>query len=174
MLRSLYQVLSAATLLILCLSCPGLVLSQSTLTGVERAEVVRAVLEAEQMRQGRAFESITQLSTENISSLNPARFAADFKLTLLTPNEIKVKAMDYIGAHYLVFTDFKIEGERAVVRLAAVKEVKPCFGPYQKHQTEFTYRLEKTGNEWKAKLVGHPLASPFFGVKPDIKFEVQH
>ena len=167
MCRSSCHVLRAAALLILCLSGPAPALSQSTLTDAEKAEVARAVLAAEQERQGRVFESVTQLSTENIAALAPAKFAADFKLTLLTPDEIKEKAEGFIGAHYLSFKNFKIEGERAAVTLAVTREMTPCFGPYRKHRQEFRYRVAKTDGEWKAQLVGHPLATPVFGVKPN-------
>ena len=169
MLQSSYQILRVAALLVLCLAIPDLALSQSTLLDSEKAEIVRAVLKSEQERQERAFESVTQLSTENIASLNPVRFAADFKLTLLTPYEIEEKAKDYIGAYYLAFKDFKIGGERAVVKLVVAKESTPCFGPYQKHQKEFTYRLERTGWGWKAELIGRPLANPVFGMKPNAR-----
>jgi hypothetical protein len=128
----------------------------------QRAAVARAVLEAERERQVRAFEHVTQLSTENIESLNPAKFAADFELTLLTRSEIEERAKDFIGAHYLAFKGFNIEGGRAVVKLAVMREVTPCFGPYQQHQEEFTYRLERINGEWKAKVT-----SPLFRVKPN-------
>jgi hypothetical protein len=119
-------------------------------------------LEAERERQVRAFEHITHLSAENIESLNPAEFAAGFGLTLLTPKEIEERAKVFNGAHYLAFKEFNIEGARAVVKLAVTREGTPCFGPYQKYEDEFTYRLERINGAWKAKD-----ASPPFGAKPN-------
>ena len=60
MLQHLYRVLRATVLLALCLSCPALALSQSTPSDPEKAEIIRAVLKAEQERERRAFESVTQ------------------------------------------------------------------------------------------------------------------
>jgi hypothetical protein len=163
MLRNLSRVVGVVALIILRLAAPCPALPQSAATDAERVEVARAVLEAERERQVRAFEHITQLSTENIESLNPAEFAAGFALTLLTPKEIEERAQGFIGAHYLAFKEFNIEGARAVVKLAVTREVTPCFGPYQKHQEEFAYRLERINGAWKAKD-----ATPPFGVKPNI------
>jgi hypothetical protein len=167
MLRGLCQVLSVVALVIVSLARPSLAPAQSPLPDEERVEIVRAVLEAEMRRQRRTFENVTHLSTEGIAALAPERFAADFGLTLLTPGEIKERAKDFMGARYLVFEDFKIEGERAVVRLAAATEATPCFGTYHKIRKEFTYRLEKAGEGWRAELAGHPLAYRDFGAKPN-------
>lgn len=161
MLRSLCRVAGAVALITLRLSAPCHALPQSAVVDAERAAVARAVMEAERERQVRAFEHVTQLSTENIESLNPAKFAADFELTLLTRKEIEERAKDYIGAHYLTFKGFNIEGARAVVKLTVTTEMTPCFGPYQKQREEFTYLLERINGEWKAKVTGLP-----FGVKP--------
>ena len=167
MRRGLCWVLSVAGLLTVSPAGPGLALTQSALPEKERAEIVRAVLEAEMRRQSRTFEDVTHLSTERIASLAPERFAADFKLTLLTPGEIKERAEDFMGARYLVFLDFEIEGASAAVRLATVAEATPCFGTYHKRQKEFGYRLEKVGAGWRAELAGHPLAHRDFGAKPN-------
>jgi hypothetical protein len=163
MLRSLSRMAGAAALIILPLAAPCYALPQTAAADTEKAKVVRAVLEAERERQVRAFEHVPQLATENIESLIPAEVAADFGLTLLTAKEVEERAKGYIGAHYLAFKEFNIEGARAVVKLAVTREVTPCFGPYQKHEDDFTYRLERINGEWKAKA-----ASPPFGVKPNI------
>lgn len=164
MLQSSHQGLGTAALLILCLLSPALASSQFAPTDAEKAELVRAVLEAEQERQRSAFESVTRLSTENVTSVNPAGLAADFKLSLLSHDEIKEQAKSFIGVTYLAFKEFKIEGGRALVKLVVTREVTPCFGPYQKHRKDLTYRLEKTNGEWKAKAVSPPL-----GVKPNAR-----
>src|SRR5215203_5336374 len=137
MLRSSYQGLGAAALFILCLCGPALALSQFAVADAEKAEIVRAVLEVERERQRSAFESVTWLSTENVTSATPAGLAADFKLSLLGPGEIKERAESFIGVTYLTFKEFKIVGESAVVKLAVTREVTPCFGPNQKYQKEF-------------------------------------
>jgi hypothetical protein len=154
--------LGAAALLVLCLYHPALPLSQLAITDAEKTGVVRAVLEAEQERQRGAFASVNRLSTENIASSIPAGLAADFKLSILGRDEIRERAKNFIGVTYLAFKEFEIGRERATVKLTVTREVTPCFGPYQKRQEEFTYRLEKMKGEWKAKVVGSP-----FGAKPD-------
>jgi hypothetical protein len=86
-------------------------------------------------------------------------------MTLITPNEIRQGANSYVGVHYLVFRDFKIKEERAVVKLVAVSEETPCFGPYQKYQTELTYRLKKRVVGWRAELVGIPPGTRMFPLR---------
>ena len=161
MLRSLSQVAGAAALIILRLAAPCHALPQAA-AGAERAEVVRAVLKAELVRQGRAFEHVPQLAVDNIEFLNLTEIAAGFGLTLLSAKEIEERAKGFIGAHYLAFKAFNIEGARAVVKLAVTREMTPCFGPYQKNGKEFTYRLERINGAWEVKA-----ANPSFGVKPN-------
>src|ERR1044072_9358079 len=110
MLRNLSQVASAVALIMLRFTASCHALPQPAVIDAERAAVARAVLEAERERQVRAFEHVTQLSTEYIEFLNPAEFAADFELTLLTRKEIEERAKDYIGAHYVTFNGLNIEG----------------------------------------------------------------
>lgn len=167
MLRGSCRVLLVTALLIMPLAGPRSAPAQPTHPNEEKYGIVRAVLEAEVSRQKRTFEYVTHLSTEGIAHLAPESFAADFKPTLLTPDEIKGRAGGFMGVKYLVFEDFKIEGARAAVRLAAITEATPCFGTYYKHQKGFTYRLEKAGDVWRAELAGHPLAYRDFGAKPN-------
>jgi len=168
MLHNLFRGLGTAALLFLCLSNTTLALYESALseggfiTDAEKTEIVRAVLEAELERQRSAFESVTQLSTENITSITPAGLAAGFKLSLLSPDGIKEQAKSFIGVTYLAFTEFNVRGDHAVVKLAVTREITPCFGPYQKQQKEVIYRLDRTNGGWKARAV-----SPPFDVKPN-------
>jgi len=114
---------SAAVLLTIFLTSSNLVMSQSLPSDEDRIDVVRAVLEAELARQATAFETVRQLSTENIALLISTGVAAGLKLTPLSLTEITEKAYSFTGAHYLRFKSFKIEDRRSVVTLSLVSEV---------------------------------------------------
>jgi hypothetical protein len=149
------------------LASHSLALAQSPLPDEDEAGIVRAVLEAEMGRQRRTFVECHPPLDRGDRPPGPGAIRRGLRLTLLTPGEIKERAGGFVGARHLVFEDFKIEGARGAVRLAVAMEATRCSGTYYKHQKEFTYRLEKAGEGWKAEPVGHPLAHPDFGVKPN-------
>lgn len=148
-----------ALLTCLCLRLPTHAQLLSRPDGEDQRPIIRAVLEAELLRQSQVFEEVRQLSSENIG-LIPALEISGRTVVVLDAARIRELVKDGSSITYLLFKSFEAEGGAVVVRLSRVSELDGCFGGYHKESWDYIYVARKVNERWQAELKRR--SSPLF------------
>jgi hypothetical protein len=155
----------AASLLIVLMLGSGLLALGQEARGLSREDqtkIIESVLQLEARNQNSEFESIRNLSTENIEFVDPSRIGGS-GFTLITADYIRSekvdRMIDYVVVHKIYSRDGKV-----FVNLSRMNEGRPCFGPAYSRERTFNYEYRKESGEWVGRLVARtprPFSAPW-------------
>jgi hypothetical protein len=131
----------------------------TTLTSEDRAEITRDVLNREitrrreeesKFRTSKKAEFQIILSTLNIKSELVPKLT-DVTFLLMTPNDIEAKMAREGRVHYLVFSEFRVEGSKVRVTLLDSNQSRRARA-FVSSQS-FSYEYSHTNGKWAGKLL---------------------
>jgi hypothetical protein len=144
----------ASLLIVLMLGSVLLGLGQATrgLSRDDQTKIIESVLQLEVRVQNSEFESIRNLSTDNIEFVDRSRISGS-GFTLITADYIRTEKVDHM-IDYVVLGKISSRDGKVFVNLSRMHEGRPCFGPASSRERSFTYEYRKESGEWVGRLVG--------------------
>ena len=148
-----------ASILALLIASSVLPTHGQSLSGVlsdeDEAEVLEKVIQLQIKTQFSELVTTKKFLSDNISPASAMRIAKH-GFSLVPASELQgwteKNVVDYMAVRSIYLRDGIV-----VVRLAIVREVRPCFGPLPPTERSVTYEFQKSPTGWVGKLRTTPI-----------------
>jgi hypothetical protein len=133
----------------------------AALSEEDEAKILESLVELQKkyLSPDSELGTIRIFSSANISSVSQ-RQIAKLGLSVITELDIQKSKIDNV-IEYVVIRSIDLRNGIAVVKLSAVSEGRPCFGPAFYSVRSFSYAFQKNADQWEGRLLKRSLPFPF-------------